>query len=35
MLADVDALVTLEEINVEIFEDLTKNVVRKGHCVFN
>ena len=33
MLADVDALVRFEEINIERFEDPGENVVWQGHCV--
>ena len=35
MLVDVDALVRLEEINIERFEDSGENVIWQGHCVFN
>ena len=34
MLVDVDAFVRLEKVSVDIFEDLGKNVVWQGHCVF-
>ena len=33
MLADVDALVRLEEIKVERFKDVNKKVVWQAHCV--
>ena len=33
MLADVDALVKIEEINIERFQDSSENDVRQGHCV--
>ena len=35
MLADVDALVRPEEIEVEGFQDSDENAVWQGHCVFN
>ena len=34
MRVDVDGLVRLEKVSVEIFEDLSKNVVWQGHRVF-
>ena len=34
MLVDVDAFVRLEKVSVDIFEDLSKNVVWQSHFVF-